>query len=251
MIYLIWTLIGLIVGGIINVLADDLPERRMPSIPHCHSETCDYRYSPAGWLAIFRWIFYGGKCPKCGTAERARPIITEVATATTFGLLPLLIADPMQRPIIAFYLAVLILIIVIDMEYRLILHVVTVPVTLLAILGLSWFLPENNIPLAALGALTGFIFFYILYWLGNRFYGQGALGFGDVTLSMTMGAMLGLTFIVPTLIIGILIGGVLSSLLLITRIANRSSYIPYGPFLALAGMIMLIWGRPILNWYFG
>ncbi len=249
--YLIWTLIGLITGGVINLLSDDLPERRMPSIPHCHSETCDHRYSPLGWLAIFRWAVYRGKCPECGTPERTRPIITEVATATTFGLMPLLIADPIPRAIIAFYLAVLILIIVIDMEYRLILHVVTVPVTLIAIFGLSWMLPENNMRLAGLGAVVGFLFFYVLYWLGNRFYGQGALGFGDVTLSMTMGAMLGFSFIVPTLIIGILIGGVLSSLLLLTRIANRSSYIPYGPFLALAGMIMLIWGRPILNWYFG
>ena len=202
-------------------------------------------------MAVSRWIVYRGKCPECGTAERIRPIITEVATAITFGIVPLFFSDLAEQAIIAFYLAVLILVIVIDLEHRLILHVVTFPVTLLAILAFSWFLPMNNITLAAIGAAVGFVFFFVLYWLGNRFYGAGALGFGDVTLSMTMGAMLGLTYIVPTLIMGILIGGVLSGIFLITGIINRSSYIPYGPFLALAGMIMLIWGEPIMQWYFG
>lgn len=251
MIYLILSLIGLAVGAIINVLADDLPERHLPSLPHCHDDACAHRYNPAGWLAILRWPIYRGRCPNCQTSERYRPIITELVTATTLGVLPFFFTDLTELMINAFYLCILILIIVIDIEHRLILHVVTVPSTLIAILALSWLLPDNNMRLAAVGALTGFLFFYILYWLGNRFYGAGALGFGDVTLSMTMGAMLGFQFILPTLIMGILIGGIMSAVLLLTRIANRSSYIPYGPFLAIAGMIMILWGQPLMDWYFG
>lgn len=251
MIYLIWFLVGLIGGAIINLLSDDLPQRKTPSVPHCHSDTCAHKYDFIGWVALIRRIYYRGRCPECGTAARMRPIITELSTAIIFGFLPILIQDPISRAITAFYLAVLILIIVIDLEHRLILHVVTIPTTAIAILGFSWLLPDNNMRLAAVGAFTGFIIFYIFYWLGNRFYGAGALGFGDVTLSMTMGAMLGFGFIMQTLVMGILIGGILSLLLIVTRIVNRSSYVPYGPFLAIAGMIMLIWRQPIIEWYFG
>ena len=253
MIYLIFAIVGLLMGGVINLLADDLPARRMPSLPHCYADKCIHVYKPTGWLAIGRYLFHGGKCPACGEPERKRPIITELATALTWGLLPLFIstADLPRFLVIGLYLSILILVIVIDIEHRLILHVVTVPTTVIAILGLSWFLPDNNIPLAALGALIGFVIFFFFFWVGERFFGAGALGFGDVTLSMTMGAMLGFRFIFATLIIGILLGGVLSGLLLLFRVVNRNSYIPYGPFLAIAGMIMLVWGQPILDWYFG
>ena len=252
MIYLIFTIVGLLVGGIINLLADDLPARRWPSLPHCYSDKCNYRYGPAGCLSIGRYLFYGGQCPACGVPERRRPIITELGTALTWGALPLFlpVTDLPRFLVIGFYLSILILVIVIDVEHRLILHIVTFPTTLIAILGLSWFLPDNNIPLSALGALIGFVIFFIFFWIGERFFGAGALGFGDVTLSMTMGAMLGFRFIFATLIIGILLGGVLSGLLLLFRVVNRNSYIPYGPFLAIAGMVMLVWGQPILDWYF-
>lgn len=252
MIYLSFALIGLLVGGVINILADDLPARRRPSLPHCSVRKCTHQYRPTGWLAIGRYLFHRNQCDTCGEPERKRPIWTEIGTALTWGLLPLFIpvTDLPRFLTIALYLSVLILVIVIDIEHRLILHVVTVPTTLVAILGLSWFLPDNNVALAALGALIGFVIFFIFFWIGERFFGAGALGFGDVTLSMTMGAMLGFRFIFATLMIGVLLGGVLSGLLLLFRIVNRNSYVPYGPFLAIAGMVMLVWGDPILTWYF-
>lgn len=253
MTYLIFALVGLLVGAIINLLSDDLPARRRPSLPHCYGQKCTHQYGITGWLALGRYLFHGGKCPTCSEPERKRPIITEVGTALMWGLLPLFIptTNLTQFLIIGLYLSILVLVIVIDIEHKLILHIVTVPTTLIAILGLSWLLPDNNMRLAAVGALTGFVMFFIFFWIGERFFGQGALGFGDVTLSMTMGAMLGFQYIIPTLVLGILFGGVLSGLLLLFRIVNRSSYLPYGPFLAIAGMIMLVWGDPLLTWYFG
>lgn len=249
MIYLIYGFIGLIAGGIINALSDDLPARRKPALPHCYNDKCSHTYGLSGWLAVGRYLFYGGKCPDCGEPERLRPVLTEISTAAALGLLPLFITDQPHLVITALYLCILILIIVIDMEHKLILHVVTFPSTVIAILALSWLLPDNNLSSAAVGALAGFGFFFTLFWIGERIFGAGALGFGDVTLSMTMGAMLGFSLIFPTLIIGILLGGILSGTLLLLRVVNRESYIPYGPFLAIAGMIMLVWGQQIMDWY--
>jgi leader peptidase (prepilin peptidase)/N-methyltransferase len=105
--------------------------------------------------------------------------------------------------------------------------------------------------LAVLGAGVGFGVFFALYWLGRRLFGPGALGFGDVMLSAMMGAMLGFPYIVFALVIGILLGGAISLLLILVRRLSMQSYVAYGPFLAMAGIITVVWGEQILAWYVG
>lgn len=243
---LLFGIIGLLVGGLINVLADDLPERERPQAPHC--PRCGHTHGVGSWLAVGQWLWGGRACASCGLATRPRNLAVELGTAVLFAALPSLVEGWVPLAIIAFYEAVLVLVIVIDMEHRLILHIVTFPTTLLAI-GLSEFLVGNGWRSAAVGAVTGFLIFYIFYWIGQIVFGPGALGFGDVTLSMTMGAMLGFKLIIFALVLGILIGGIISTLLILLRFASRHSYIPYGPFLALAGMVMLVWGEWFWVWY--
>ena len=98
--------------------------------------------------------------------------------------------------------------------------------------------------LALLGAAVGFVIFYGLYWLAQLLYGaeRVPLGYGDVKLAMLMGAMLGFHRIFFALMLGILLGGVFSLLLLLTRRVNRDTALPYGQYLALAAIVMLIWG---------
>ena len=188
MINLLFALIGLLTGGLINALADDLPRRTRLQRPHCPK--CGHVYSPSGWLAVGRRLWGGGRCPECGLPTRKRALLTEVSTAVLFAFLPSLITVPQDLIINTIYIAILILVIVIDMEHKLILHVVTVPATIFA-LAASFIVTDNNIKLALAGAVTGFVLFYIAFWLGQLLFGPGALGFGDVMLSMAMGAMLG------------------------------------------------------------
>jgi leader peptidase (prepilin peptidase)/N-methyltransferase len=91
------------------------------------------------------------------------------------------------------------------------------------------------------GAIVGFLFFYALYWIGGKLYGPGALGFGDVKLAMLLGAILGLQQILITLSLGMLLAGVTSIILLLAKTGNRRSALPYGAFLALAGITVLVW----------
>jgi leader peptidase (prepilin peptidase)/N-methyltransferase len=165
-----------------------------------------------------------------------------------FALLPFFIEPALDLIIYSIYVAILILIIVIDLEHRLILHVVTFPATAFALLA-SLPLSDQTILLALTGAAAGFVFFFIAYFLGNRIFGAGALGFGDVTLSMTMGAMLGLQRIFFALVLGIVLAGLWGLIAIISGRLKRRSYFPYGPFLAGAGIITIIWGGIIVDWF--
>lgn len=244
---ILFAVIGLLVGGLLNVLADDLPARIRPKIPHC--PRCDHTYGPSRWLAVARFL-QGGKCPECELPTRRRALILEIGTALVFAALPSLIEPGGNLVIYTVYTAVLLLVIVIDIEHRLILHVVTFPTTVFALVA-SFFLTDNNFIAALLGAVISFIFFYLAYVLGRRLFGAGAFGYGDVTLAMTMGAMLGLHRVIFALVLGVLLGGLWGLFGMVTRRMTRFSYFAYGPFLAVGGLVMLVWGNAVLEWYIG
>jgi leader peptidase (prepilin peptidase)/N-methyltransferase len=177
-------------------------------------------------------------------------LAVEIGTTLFFALLPTLIPEPRNLIVNSFFIAVLILVIVIDLEHKLILNVVTFPVTAVALAASFVVTPdENNIKLAASGAVLGLIIGYIMYGFGQLAFGPGAFGYGDVKLAMAMGAMMGLHRIPFALIMGILLGGILSAVFLVTRLVNRGDALPYGQYLAIGGIIMLIWGVQIFNWY--
>ncbi len=240
----LFAFIGLFVGILINVLADALPERDRVQRPFCLQ--CGHVHEGAGFLALTR-----RKCAHCGAATRKREWIVEAGTAVLFAALPSLIPNPANLIVNTVYIAILILIIVIDLEHKLILDKITYPATALAVVASFIVTPdENNWKLALLGAVVGFVVFFVFYWLGQLLFGPGALGFGDVKLSMALGAMLGFHRIFFALILAVLLGGVISLLiLLINRRVNKRTYLPYGQYLAAAGIVMLIWGVQVFQWY--
>jgi len=243
--YLLYALFGLLLGALVNVLADDLPERRRPERPRCLA--CDYVYRPVRWFGLTRKL--GRRCPACNAPERWRPLLVEVGLALVFGLL----WGRYQRLsgellVVSIYFVVFALILITDMEHRLILHVVTLP-------GIAFALAASFLtvsPAAALlGAAVGFAIFFAIYLIGGLAFGAGAMGFGDVTLATFIGAAAGFPLVVVALLIGIVAGGIITLLLLLTRLRRLRSKVPYGPFLLIGGAITLLWGGQIVAWYLG
>jgi prepilin signal peptidase PulO-like enzyme (type II secretory pathway) len=244
MLNILFAFIGLIVGVVINVLADALPERERVQRPFCLQ--CGHVHAGVGVLALSR-----RRCTYCGAPTRKREWLVEGGTAVLFAALPSLIPNSVNLIVNSVYIAILILVIVIDLENKLILNVVTFPATALALVGSFIVTPEqNNWKLALVGAAVGFVFFYIAYWLGTRMFGPGALGYGDVKLALAMGAMLGFHRIFFALTLAVVLGGVSSLIiLLVNRKVNARTYLPYGQYLAAAAIVMLIWGVQIFQAY--
>lgn len=215
---IIWLVAGLLAGIGINVVADYLPSSSRRLWPQWHT---------------WNW------------RERKRPSLVLAGTAVLFFLLPWWLAEPVNLFFNSLYMAILILIIVTDLEHKLIFNVVVYPSTILALAGSFFVTPdENSIGLALLGAVMGFLIFGGLYFLANLLYGgdRVPLGLGDVKLAMLLGAMLGFHRIFFCLFWGIVLGGVVTLLLLLSRRVSRRTALPYGQYLALSGIAFLIWG---------
>lgn len=163
------------------------------------------------------------------------------------------------------YGSVFLLVLVTDIEHRLIQHAVMLPAILLALLG-AFLDPAFDSPRRALlGAVIGLLATLVLYvagalfgwWMGRkrgRPLREAAFGFGDVTLTTFIGLVVGAPEVLFALLIGVLSAGLFSAGYLLVRGLLQRRYtlftaIPYGPFLILGGATMLYWGPQVMAWY--
>ncbi len=93
---------------------------------------------------------------------------------------------------------------------------------------------------SVLGAVVGGAFLAILRWLGHYLFKRDALGWGDVKLGILLGAMVGVKAVLWVLALGILLAGIVALILVLTKKVERTATLPYGVFLAIAGMAILL-----------
>jgi len=120
----------------------------------------------------------------------------------------------------------------------------------LAISGLALTLPLMNLAIA-FGALAGAGFLYLVLFYGSAFYGQDAMGEGDLNLIAMVGAFLGWRGVIVTILIGCLSGSTIGLALIGLGRLRRQEHIPLGPFLALGAGVALFFGEWLIAWYFG
>lgn len=250
-------LLGWIAGLFVNYAADVLPQTRRFSQPACH--TCQTEYSWLDYLTL-------RACRNCGTRRSLRTWIVQIVSIASFTYLWLFPPPGLGLPLSLIVLTYFGVIIVIDLEHRLILH----PTSLFgAFLGLivGTYIYGKNSGLASgaltslLGGVAGFGIMYLLYQIGGwvarirarrmKEAGQAeddeeALGGGDVYLTGVLGLMLGWPNIILGITVGALVGGVVGLLALIGHFVQRRyaenslmTFIPYGPSLVLGALYIL------------
>lgn len=236
-------LFGWLVALQVNYLSDVLPITRKLSKPTCIS--CANEFAVIDYLLL-------KPCRKCGSRRSFRTWFVQIAIPVMLIAITIFPLRRLDFWIASILLAYFALVVVIDMEYRLILH----PVSLVGAIGggfLGWSL--NGWEATIIGGAAGFVIMFALYYLGILFMrvvrrrnnapgeDESALGFGDVFLSGVIGLMLGWMDIVGGLLFAIIIGGVISGLyILVTGITRRYkplAAIPYGPFLVLGALVYL------------
>lgn len=243
---------GWLAGALVNYLADVLPAKRRITAPFCLA--CQ---SPVPWGNYLLWP---RRCPFCGRRRTLRTWAVELI----FILVALwLWQSPPERLGFIAGLALLAyfgVVMVVDLEYRLILH----PVSLAgAALGLIVGIPTNGLKNTLLGGVIGFASMLFLYLLGEwllrlvarlrrRSVDDVALGFGDVNLSGVLGLMLGWPRIGMGLLLAVLVGGGVSLVYLVVMLIARRyrlfMALPYGPFLIIGAVMVLFFGGVVTAW---
>jgi prepilin signal peptidase PulO-like enzyme (type II secretory pathway) len=174
----------------------------------------------------------------------------ELATGLIFALLCWHYGLSVELGVMAFYACLFIIIFVIDLEQGLILNKVVYPsmvvALLLALYPWPWLTQSivMRVAYAALGGGIGFVIFLLI-----AIVSRGGMGWGDVKLAALIGLATGFPLVFVAIIMGAILGGIVAVALMIAKKRKRREAIPFGPFLALAAMVTLLWGSSILSWW--
>jgi leader peptidase (prepilin peptidase)/N-methyltransferase len=239
-------LLGLLVGGVVNQLGSDLPARRRPTNPHC--PYCGQERPWWQWLGVASYLAGQPQCPSCGAPVGLRRPLVEIGLGLTYGYLWMTIGPSVKLMFYLLYGAIFALILVTDIERRLILNVVTYPAMVIGFAA-SFFMPAMTWWSALIGGGIGLAFFFLAAVVGNALFGSGAMGGGDVKLAAFVGLITGFPLVIEAIVLTILIGAAVSLALLILRARGLDDYVPYGPFLVAGAVITLLWGYRVAEWF--
>jgi leader peptidase (prepilin peptidase)/N-methyltransferase len=235
---------GAVTGSFLSVVAHRVPRGESIVGPRSRCASCGGQIAAYDNIPIVSWLLLRGRCRHCGKRISVRYPLIEVATGLLFAVTALVLRhEPAQLVLGLVFVATLAAITLTDLELRLIPNKILL-VSALAGVALAAGLDPSSLPERAIAAAAagGLLFAVALA------YPRG-MGMGDVKLAAVMGLYLGRS-VAPALLIGFAAGSIFG-LALIARhgAAARKQAVPFGPFLALGGVIALLVGDQIVDWY--
>ncbi|MBZ0072648.1 MAG: A24 family peptidase [Gammaproteobacteria bacterium] len=265
-------LLGLLIGSFINVVAYRLPimmerdwrrqcqeylhpdepmadEARFDLlVPRSRCPACKHRIKAWENIPLLSYVFLRGKCSACGTRISLRYPGVELVTA----LLSAVVAWQLGWgwPLVAalIFTWALIALSLIDFDHKLLPDSITLPLLWLGLLlGLATVFTDSRSSI--IGAAAGYLSLWSVYQLFRLVTGKEGMGFGDFKLLAAIGAWLGWQALPVTILLSSLVGAVVGITLILARGRDRNIPIPFGPYIAAAGWLALLWGEDITQAY--
>jgi leader peptidase (prepilin peptidase)/N-methyltransferase len=237
-------LAGLLVGSFLNVVAWRLPRGESLVKPGSHCPGCDAPVKPYDNFPVLSWLLLRGRCRNCGEKISVQYPLVELATAGLYAAVVAARDDTAGIALGLILVTALVPIVVIDLERRLIPNAITAPAAVAALIaGLAADL--DGVPEQLISGAAAFGFFFAAAFAYRR-----GMGMGDVKLAGVMGLCLGKAVgpaIFIALVAGVLVGGVIIARVGAAR--GRKTAVPFGPFLALGGVVAFFAGDAMIDWY--
>lgn len=240
---LIIFIFGLCVGSFLNVCISRLINGESVISPASHCPKCKQKIKWYDNIPVISFLLLQGKCRYCNGRISLQYPIVELLTAVIFLC--------MYKEVWFLFLALMLMVIsFIDLKTTIIPDIITIPgIVIGLVLKLVFAFVDKDWAGffdASLGMVLGLgIFGFIV------FASRGGMGMGDIKLAGLIGVFLGLEKTLLTILLSFIIGGIVGVVLLIFKIKKRKDAIPFGPYLAIASVISMFFGKKILNWWLG
>jgi len=265
-------LLGLIVGSFLNVVIHRLPimmERDWAaqcaelrgetpaaadplslSRPRSRCPQCGHPISALENIPVISWLLLRGRCKGCAAPISIRYPLTEAVTGLLFALAAWHFGFTLAGLAALVFVAALIALTGIDFDTQLLPDDITLPLLWIGLL-LNVFNAYTDLKSAVIGAMAGYLSLWGVYWGFKLVTGKEGMGYGDFKLLAALGAWLGWQMLPLTILLSSLVGAVVGIGLMAFARHGRNVPIPFGPYLAAAGIIALIWGKPLTRAYLG
>ena len=219
------------------------------STPSSACPMCGHKIRAWENIPVFSYLFLRGKCSACGTDISSRYPVIEFIT----GLLSVAIAwhfGVTLQALGALLLTwTLISLSMIDFDHQILPDNITLPVLWLGLI-LNLFSVYTDISSAVIGTVAGYLSLWSVFWLFKLLTGKEGMGYGDFKLLALFGAWLGWQFLPQIILLSSLVGAIIGISMIIFRGRDKNIPIPFGPYLAIAGWISLMFGEEINQSYF-
>jgi leader peptidase (prepilin peptidase)/N-methyltransferase len=225
------------------------------TVPRSACPACRAPISALQNIPVLSWLFLRGRCANCGAAISVRYPMVEILTALLSGTVAWRIGFGGPALAALVFTWFLIALTFIDIDHQLLPDSLTLPLLWLG-LALSLWGPQSGAPVpvdmrsSLIGAIGGYVSLWSVYHLFRLLTGKEGMGYGDFKLFAALGAWLGWQMLLPIILIAALVGALVGIVMITLRRQNRSTPIPFGPFLAASGWLMLMFGRGLVASYF-
>lgn len=264
------SLLGLCIGSFLNVVIHRLPKMmerewhiqcadlrgEAPSTaeplslitPRSRCPACAHPISALENIPVASYFFLRGRCAGCGTSISLRYPLIEVFTALFSGYIAWHFGATLQTLGALLLVWSLIALAAIDFDTQLLPDSITLPLLWLGLL-FNLFSAFTDLPSAVIGAMAGYLSLWSIFWLFKLITGKEGMGYGDFKLLAALGAWLGWSMLPTIILLSSLVGACIGICLILFARHGRNVPIPFGPYLAAAGVIALIWGRQLTETY--
>lgn len=241
-------LFGSAIGSFLNVCIYRIPKQISLISPGSFCPSCSYHIPFYHNIPIVSYFLLLGRCRNCGTKISLVYPFVELLNASFYLLLYLKLGFSQELFFYAPFVSAFIALFFIDWKNKILPDVITLSGIIFGI-GLSPFIEKLGILDAILGAICGFLIFYLIAFIYEKITGREGMGGGDIKMIAMAGAFLGLKGVIATIFISSLIGTLFGLFLIIFFRKSFKYAVPFGCFISLGGLIFLFVGDEIAHHY--
>lgn len=200
-------------------------------------------------IPVISWLFLKGRCASCSNPISVRYPIVEMLTAVLSLVVAYTFGATEQALLYILITWVLVALTFIDIDHMLLPDQLTLPLVWLALIAAVMGITISPTS-AIIGAACGYLSLWSVFWLFKLITGKEGMGYGDFKLLAVFGALLGWQSLLTIVLLSSVVGAIIGIALLTIQGKDKATPIPFGPYLAIAGWVTLLWGTQIQAFYF-